>query len=194
MTDHKEIRELIPWFVNGTLNESEQSLLDAHVRECDECRREVEDLVRLSSKFGWPQEVIELQDSGRAAAADFVEALPETGAAGARPAWAVPVLVTICVAVAATLTTMIPPQDEFRTRSTKPGVVVAAPVVQVVFQERATEKAIRETLLAGGNVVLSGPSTLGVYRVAVTSGESDAYIARLERNPDVIFAEEEMTQ
>ena len=39
--DHDEVRMLIPWLVNGTLSESEASLVRAHVEGCSACRADL---------------------------------------------------------------------------------------------------------------------------------------------------------
>ena len=42
MTEHESIRELLPLAVAGALEADEQRRLDAHVRECPECARDLE--------------------------------------------------------------------------------------------------------------------------------------------------------
>ncbi len=39
---HQDIRELLPWYVNGTLDESEHNDVDAHVAGCERCSSDVE--------------------------------------------------------------------------------------------------------------------------------------------------------
>ncbi len=42
------IRELIPWYVNGTLSAKEARQVAAHLAQCDDCRDELAELVRLN--------------------------------------------------------------------------------------------------------------------------------------------------
>lgn len=37
-TDHETVDALLPWFVNGTLDDSERAKVEAHVADCDACR------------------------------------------------------------------------------------------------------------------------------------------------------------
>ena len=37
-----DIREMIPWYVNGTLSDAETALVREHVESCDDCRADVE--------------------------------------------------------------------------------------------------------------------------------------------------------
>ena len=39
---HGEVRELLPWFVAGTLDGAESRLVDAHLQACAACRGELE--------------------------------------------------------------------------------------------------------------------------------------------------------
>ena len=35
---HREIQELLPWYVNGTLRDAEAASVDAHLAKCRDCR------------------------------------------------------------------------------------------------------------------------------------------------------------
>jgi len=48
----RKIRELLPWFVNGTLSEEERVLVERHLRRCRRCRTEVEELQEMKLKLG----------------------------------------------------------------------------------------------------------------------------------------------
>lgn len=193
MNDHSEMQELLPWFVNGSLNEAEQSRVDAHLGECPECKLAVEQLVAVSAEFNLSTDIPDdLIDAGRQGVETFLEGLPpqrDSAVAGwIRSAIAVCSVAVVVIAIAFA----IPGGDTFRTLSKVLPAAERRPVVQVVFSPEATEKTIRELLLQDGNEVLSGPTRQGVYRVALGAGQrSDIFVARLERNPDVIFVEAE---
>ena len=44
---HKVVDVLLPWFVNGTLDDEERALVEQHLGQCERCRREVEWLQEL---------------------------------------------------------------------------------------------------------------------------------------------------
>jgi len=44
---HREAAELLPWFLNGTLDGLERSRVEGHLAECIACRQEAEDLRHL---------------------------------------------------------------------------------------------------------------------------------------------------
>lgn len=188
-TAHEDVKELLPWFVNGTLNESEQSLVDEHLEDCGECKADVDRLIQLAGPFSSP-DPFDRVDAGAAAHA-FVEALPERRQHGGQARRQFIATAAGFVIVAVGLVVALQPQQRFRTLTSTPAGAGDKDVVQVVFKPDATESTIREVLLFEGNVVLSGPSRLGVYRVAVSNEDSDVYIARLEHDPNVIFVEKE---
>lgn len=185
---HEEMKELLPWFVNGTLNESEQSLVHRHLDDCEECREDVQQLIELSGAFSAPDPLDRIDAAAEADA--FVERLPARRYPARSTNW---LAAAACVViVVAGLLIAIPPHQRFKTLTADPaGAPGDKDVVQVVFKPDATERTIREVLLHEGNVVLSGPSRLGVYRVAVSDDESDVYVALLKHDPNVIFVEKE---
>ena len=44
---HDTVTELLPWYVNDTLDESERNLVSEHIGDCDDCRENVELLLRV---------------------------------------------------------------------------------------------------------------------------------------------------
>src|SRR5579862_9866150 len=44
---HRKADEVLPWFVNGSLEDDERTTVEQHLRECARCRREVELLKQL---------------------------------------------------------------------------------------------------------------------------------------------------
>lgn len=45
--DHEKLAELLPWYVNGTLDESEHAHVHRHIEVCEECRDSVDMLGRM---------------------------------------------------------------------------------------------------------------------------------------------------
>ncbi len=48
MTDCDRIRELIPWYVNGTLSSDEGAEVAGHIVSCADCRDDLAQTVRMS--------------------------------------------------------------------------------------------------------------------------------------------------
>ncbi|HKI75123.1 MAG TPA: zf-HC2 domain-containing protein, partial [Pseudomonadales bacterium] len=142
MNSHAEVQELLPWFVNGSLNEGEQSMVDTHLEECGECRVTVQELVGLSAKFSSPDQFDERWRKD--ASNDFMKELSRQAGAG-EAAWFRPML-AVCgaLAVAAILLVGIPRTDAFLTLSRTEAQASPSPVVQVVFAPNTPEKTIRE--------------------------------------------------
>jgi len=46
---HRELQELLPWYVNGTLESSEREAVERHLQTCAACRRELEELRGLQA-------------------------------------------------------------------------------------------------------------------------------------------------
>ena len=199
MIDHVEIQSLLPWFVNGSLNEAEQSTVDQHVVECEECQSAVTQLVALSARFNAARPAPDAPDIDA-----FIDNLPPQSARQppARTAapwkrrWQLPALAACAVlALAVSLTTYLAPQDRYRTLGRTQVGLSGRTVIQVVFSPNAKEREIREILLQDDNQVISGPSRHGVYRVLLgPTVRSDIYVARLQHNPDVIFVEQEKAE
>src|SRR5579863_641843 len=56
---HEQTQELLPWYINGTLDAGETAVVDAHLPECAECRADLSaervmarELVNLSLETG----------------------------------------------------------------------------------------------------------------------------------------------
>ena len=47
--EHQEIRELLPWYANNTLSDEKKELVEEHLKECEDCRKELEEIKVIAS-------------------------------------------------------------------------------------------------------------------------------------------------
>jgi len=60
LTDCKdELKSLLPWYLNQTLSEDEAKKVEAHLKECQKCQKELEELRWLSSDVKEHKELFE---------------------------------------------------------------------------------------------------------------------------------------
>ncbi len=190
-TEHKRAESLLPWFVNGTLDENELDFVNDHLNRCTDCRRAVAVEIDLARMISAPIET---------PGPDF-ESLRDSLRGRLRGArrrrrrvrgWLSGAAVTASVLIAAGLLLTMPLQEPEYEGLTSPANLDSGLVVQVVFAPQTTERELRALLLEGGGKVVEGPSPRGVYRVSLpTEADAAAYAARLAGHPAVRFAEAE---
>ena len=59
MVNHQAVVELIPWYVNGSLNEAETDRVNEHVAGCASCAAEIEAELQLARGIGNPPRGLE---------------------------------------------------------------------------------------------------------------------------------------
>lgn len=187
MTTHQEILELLPWFVNGTLNEHEHSLLNEHLKGCGECNHEVEILLETSKVFHATTEPS--TGSIGQARSDFLRQLEgRSERAVYRLRWMIPASVAACLLIAALLFGPMSRQEEsFETLSND--VSNNGPVIQLVFQPNTPERSIQSLVLRDQGHIISGPTAQGVYRLELPLDKDPQRVLEwLKDHPDVTFA------
>lgn len=206
---HKEAFELLPWYVNETLEEDERREVRGHLGNCLVCRRELAFLEQLDHAVVESPDVEFTPQRSFAALMqriDTAEApLPQRLWAKLRAAmWelrgAHPVLrgalivQTAMILLAAFLLVQAPLPDRtprFETLSDAPAAVAADPGsarLRVVFAPDVTMNDV-ETLLGAGARIVDGPSTVGAFAIDVPSAASGEWLDRLRSDERVRFAE-----
>jgi anti-sigma factor RsiW len=178
---------LLPWYVNGTLAESEHRAVEAHLRECAACSGELESVreVRQQAREVFANapvparlraEVlsrVKAQASRRTLWQSLVDALSVRP-----PRWAAALAVAIIVVQAGALGWFAlqgTPEPQVRARS----VESSAARIRIVFNPRATEEEIRAGLIALGGRIVDGPSPDGGYVVELPAVEPTVLSQRL---------------
>jgi len=189
MITHQKVQELLPWFVNGTLNERDQSMVNEHLQRCNECRQDVENLIETSRVFQSTREPS--AESIVQARTKFLQQLSQSGerkASGSTRRWTIPIALAACLLIAALFMEPLLQRDEsFRTLGNV--APISGRVIQLVFEPDTPEKSIRSLVLGNEGHIISGPTARGVYRLELPADRDPHQVLdRLQRHPDVKFA------
>ena len=195
--DHQKVWEILPWYVNGTLEGHEHEFVARHIQRCPTCADEVvrcqsiatavrnaEEAVRTPSPEHFAR-LMERIDRGSASAAperwrirvrEWIEkirfAFQETPSL---LRWALAVETAAIVLLAATVMMQSSVAPSFyRTlsdsgSSSDPGRVH----LQVVFADDITEREIRTLLGSIGATIVAGPTPMAVYTVALIADDRE---------------------
>lgn len=186
MADHHDIEQLIPWYVNGTLNEAEMDLVNQHLGSCSSCTQSVEAEVFFARKLRAEPGGIRQLPHADAAWTDFTVRLPRRHP----PTRSVPVAallsLTLIIASASFLAGQHLQRPLFETMTTPQ--THDGTVVQVMFEPGVPEHAIRRVVLESGGIVIAGPTATGIYRIVLSAGDNgSATVAHLRGLPGVLW-------
>jgi hypothetical protein len=206
---HQKVQELLPWFLNGTLEHDDATLVEEHLRSCAGCRSELDCLRVLQSTYAQS----ELAPDAEAALARLRPRLTEP-AAGSRPrrpargapprtaatpGWQVAIPAWMKVALATQFVLLFGLgwtvlqsgrlAPEYHGLSASGGPQHAAGNVVVVFDQGAPQREVARILRAAGGRVVDGPTESNGFVLAVADGDLKAALARLRAEPGVVLAE-----
>ena len=189
--------DLLPWYVNGTLDPETSRELDLALSSSPELRGEMHWLESLKKNMG-ESIALPANDIGLDRLHTLIKAdrdgkmltLPSRPRTWRRPLLAI--AATIILAQAAVIGVLMKEQrvspDTITPLSASP---VAAPpakgeaLLQVVFRETATEAQIRAALNAVHGELVAGPGAVGVYTVRVSAVDADNAVTRLRAEAGV---------
>ena len=189
---HHELRELLPWYVTGQLDEAEAARIEAHLDDCAECQAELRFEERLESEVArLPLEV----EAGWARMRRRVEGdRPEPRVLRALRTrapwlgWGVAAVLMLGLGVlAAPSLRPAPATDAYHalsaTPAAEPGNVV------VIFRPDTTEKSMREALKASGARLVDGPTPADAYVLRVPAAQREAALANLRARREIVLAQ-----
>jgi len=193
MNEHDQVQLLIPWYVNGSLDEPDMMQVTSHLERCPACAEDVRSSLAQTRTLNQAADAIPIALS--AASRHFAELrsrLP-TGTAArhtthrSRPRSA---RIAVTAALAALVATTLLWQgsrtyETLTTTSASQGVVL-----QVIFYPETTEADVREVLLGLDGGLVGKPSPGGLYRFALHSADAaERALGRLRASPAVRWAE-----
>lgn len=187
MTRHDDIERLIPWYVNGTLNESEMDLVNEHLAGCAQCTRSVRAEMRFARTMrAAPAGIRQLPDVAVAWQA-LAHELPRRHNRRGMTVGTVVALLLVLLG-GSLLAAGLWQRPAFQTLTTPD--THDGPVVQLMLQPEASDQVLRQVRdgLEGG--VLAGPTATGIYRLRLPAGsDGRAHAERLRDLPGVRWAE-----
>ena len=200
---HQNVQELLPWFLNGTLQGEEAAKVEEHLRGCPGCREELECLRVMQSEYLESEMAPEAQAALAKLRPRLEEALPAKPpprrATGRAATLTAPFPVWFKLAMAAQFAlvfglgwAVLQPERAglaYHVLSASGAPERAAGSLVVVFDPAAPQREVARILRASGGRVVDGPTASNGYVVAVADGGLSAALARLRAEPAVVLAE-----
>lgn len=196
--------ELLPFYVNGTLNEADRAWVDDYLRQHPGAAAELhwyeslqtklrEDLPPVSSEIGLERAMRRIRSEGpapalprRAAGPSLVDRLRDFFASITPQAVLRPVLAGALAVVAlqaVVIVQMASEDDASQLRAIAPGSVVEkGPYVKLNFKPDAREADIRLLLVEVHGSLAAGPGQLGDYYVRIPESQLAAVTDKLQRS------------
>ncbi len=203
---HQTVQELLPWYVNGTLEPQEAALVEGHLQTCEACRAELQTdramgaLAASASsdvERGWAAMKARIEGEaaprsiGRSQRASPRARRPSPPARlpakrfGGWPVAANAACLTIIAGVA--LVFAHPPQAKYHVLSA-PRPDLSGNVL-AVFKPTMSEQTLRQTLRAAKARLVDGPTDADAYVLHVPAADRAACLAGLRVNGDVVLAQ-----
>lgn len=202
---HREIWNLLPWHVNGTLSERQASRVEKHLAECAECRSEHTSQRALQQHLREEDSVVQTPHASlrklmaRIEQDDQAPAAVRGSGQSQRIRWLVAAVVVQAVGLIALSGVMtwklqsIRSEPRYATVSAAGAPTTNALAARVVFSASMATGDLGNVLRGMKAQVVAGPSEAGVYTLAFpdTMSEQDvaAAVAKLRARADVRFAE-----
>jgi len=212
---HREVAELLPWYVNGTLAGRDFAVVAAHLSSCPACRDEVAQCQTLAAAIqsapdaAWTPAAGRLErvlarierlegdrrHTGWRAWSRAKESLRDVFQRTPHPMrWtlAAQAALLVLLVVLAAGPGVLAPGAPYRTLADSGRGQPGQGQIHIVFAEDITERELRALLGRVQGKIVDGPSTIGVYTVAVQASTPDGLtpiVALLRTDPKVRFAE-----
>lgn len=202
----QRVRDLLPWYINGTLSAAERADVERALLQSAVLRAEADWLAAIRDQLrqqGDQQAQAPRHAAGEAASLHNLLALVRSesrqpvsaGRPISRPAmsagwrwkdWIRPLFylaASLVVVQAIVIGVLVGRLNDNRLVPAAGGAAATPGVLlQVVFREATTEKALRAALSSAGVEIVGGPGQLGVYLVRAAPEKAEAALAALKGN------------
>ncbi len=210
---HNVIWELLPWYVNDSLSPQELTEVETHLSDCPICQVEVarckqlNQSIKSNERETWTPsaphfakilddvDAHEKRATTKKSSSWLANWLPWLSATPSPARFALGLQGALVLVLGATLFYRgVVPTDEFRTLSNPgPTAQTLGAQIRVVFADDISEKEMRALLLSISSRLIAGPSSLGVYTIALSTENSapnvNQAIAQLRSSSKIRLAE-----
>lgn len=208
--DHDAIWMLIPWYVNGRIDDRQRARIDAHLRTCQACQDELlaqrkicrtmaasnpdieqlptASLRRLLQKIDSHEDPVDIAMPVSAARMKKVFSWRWSGSLAASLAASVVAAIGFMVFTRIELARKEMPANYYTVTSPAPRVPFE--VIRAVFAPVITMAELQGILNEAQLNIVAGPTPAGVYSLAKTSTQPvNESLRRLRQHKEVLFAE-----
>ncbi|MFC3652918.1 zf-HC2 domain-containing protein [Dyella humi] len=188
---HAEADRLLPWYVNGTLEDDARSQVEQHLVECTQCQREVAWLRTLQEEFAEQADKDDVSPRMRRLHRRMESRRRRAPAASVwrhrerQLAWLAALQAVIILALGGVL--LRQQHVDYRTLSA-PGSKGA--LLVVMFDPHTRESQLRELVRASGARIAGGPTDEGAYVLRVADTHEAAARKLLLNSPQVTLVED----
>lgn len=213
-SEHQEVWNLLPWYVNHSLDPAEQDFVKKHAKTCVTCRIEINQQQQLFEKIQQPDL---LQQVSQVSFAQLKKRVREQSKLSASVEQAKPereqknfshqfpsfvkytALAASLLLLAMPFMLNLPTDDlelkgDYRTLANPAEGEHKNNIIRIVFAEHSGTEQIEAILNGVSGHIIKGPSKNGIYEVQIGNrqanslGVNDA-ISQLRKNSLVVFAE-----
>jgi anti-sigma-K factor RskA len=177
LDNKQELEALLPFYLNGSLDESEKVRVERALAEDEDLRQELafieimqQQIQQLPEQSPGEFGLKRLQRSLKQQQAQHQHQIghAEKQLTPAKKGWQFLAIAASLILVLQTVT-VVQKQDDYQAAGGNNVVQKHADTVSVTFTGNATEQQIRQLLLAHNIVIIDGPSAIGLYRLAITA-------------------------
>ena len=205
---HQKVQKLLPWLPGETLKDAELAMVREHLRDCQECRDDLEwqrdvqaarpaplaepnvDRAFMAMAERLDREPAPRPQARRATGGWLAGLLASWRDAGRVPRWTMGLQLAAIAALALVLFKPPAAYPEYRALSAAPAAATPAGRLMVQFKPGVTEEGMRRLLQAAGARIVDGPTVTDAYVLQIDGATmtQQAALAALRRAPEVALA------